>query len=71
MTSRIAMQTVHVKNLDDAMALGRPLRAALFRGAVVAHPALIAAYGMSSLFIPTGLHSIAQGREALRAHPGW
>jgi hypothetical protein len=32
------MQIVHVKNLDDAMALSRRLGAALFAGAVVAHP---------------------------------
>ena len=36
MPSRIAMQTIHVKNLDDTMALGRRLGAALFPGAVVA-----------------------------------
>jgi hypothetical protein len=38
MPSRIAMQTIHVKNLDATMALGRRLGAALFPGATAAHP---------------------------------
>src|SRR5262245_1192147 len=36
MPSRIAMQTIHVKNLDETTTLGRRLGAELFPGAIVA-----------------------------------